>query len=62
MNRKCLFTGRKTRTGNNVSHACNRSKRKFKINLQSRNIILPSGEKISVKMSTRAIKNYTLTV
>jgi large subunit ribosomal protein L28 len=36
MARVCDVTGKKTTTGNNVSHAKNRTRRKFLPNLQSR--------------------------
>jgi large subunit ribosomal protein L28 len=36
MARVCKVTGKKTRTGNNVSHANNRTKRRFLPNLQWR--------------------------
>jgi large subunit ribosomal protein L28 len=36
MARVCQVTGKKTATGNNVSHANNKTKRRFLPNLQSR--------------------------
>ncbi|MBI2317557.1 MAG: 50S ribosomal protein L28 [Betaproteobacteria bacterium] len=36
MARVCLVTGKKTRVGNNVSHANNKTKRRFLPNLQYR--------------------------
>lgn len=57
MARVCQLTGKKTRTGNNVSHANNKTKRKFYPNLQKKRFFLEStGEWISMKVSTSAIK------
>jgi large subunit ribosomal protein L28 len=36
MTHKCSITGRKAMGGNNVSHAKNRTKRKFQVNLQNK--------------------------
>ena len=36
MSKHCIITNKKTITGNNVSHANNRNKRKFYPNLQSK--------------------------
>jgi large subunit ribosomal protein L28 len=40
MSRVCQITGKKAMTGNNVSHANNRTKRKFKPNLQNKKFFL----------------------
>ncbi len=42
MARVCSVTGKKTMVGNNVSHANNKSKRRFLPNLQSRRFWLES--------------------
>lgn len=36
MSKICQLTGKKTQTGNNVSHSKRRTKRKFKVNLQKK--------------------------
>ena len=44
--------------GNNVSHALNRTKRKFKVNLVKKRFYLPTEDKwVTLKVSTRALKN-----
>ena len=50
MARVCEVTGKKTVTGNNVSHANNRTRRKFLPNLQNRKIWVESENRwISMK-------------
>jgi large subunit ribosomal protein L28 len=57
MARVCQLTGKKTRVGNNVSHANNKTKRKFYPNLQKKRFYVPStGEWITLKVSTSAIR------
>ena len=58
MSRICELTGKKAMVGNNVSHALNRTKRKFKVNLVKKRFYLPEEDKwITLKVSTRALKN-----
>jgi large subunit ribosomal protein L28 len=58
MSRVCELTGKKAMVGNNVSHALNRTKRKFKVNLVKKRFYLPEEDKwITLKVSTRALKN-----
>jgi large subunit ribosomal protein L28 len=58
MSRVCELTGKKALVGNNVSHAMNRTKRKFKVNLVKKRFYLPGEDKwITLKVSTRALKN-----
>ena len=58
MSRVCELTGKKAMVGNNVSHALNRTKRKFKVNLVKKRFYLPEEDKwITLKVSTIALKN-----
>jgi len=58
MSRVCELTGKRAMVGNNVSHAMNRTKRKFNVNLVKKRFYLPTEEKwITLKVSTRALKN-----
>jgi len=58
MSRVCELTGKRAMVGNNVSHALNRTKRKFKVNLVKKRFFLPEEDKwITLKVSTRALKN-----
>jgi large subunit ribosomal protein L28 len=41
MARVCDLTGKRTRVGNNVSHANNKTKRKFYPNLQKKRFYIP---------------------
>ena len=56
MAKECYYTGRKTTSGNNRSHALNATKRTFKANLQKVRIIDENGTKKRVWVSARAIK------
>ena len=57
MSRVCQITGKKPMTGNNVSHANNRSKRRQLPNLQKKRIWLEDQKKwVTVRVSARALK------
>lgn len=57
MSRVCQLTGKKAMTGNNVSHALNRTKRKFNANLIKKRFYIPEEDKwITLKVSTSALK------
>lgn len=57
MARVCQVTGKGPRTGNNVSHANNKTKRRFLPNLQSRRFWLESENRwVRLRVSTRAIR------
>ena len=58
MSRVCELTGKKAMVGNNVSHALNRTKRKFNANLTTKRFYLPEEDRwITLKVSTSALKN-----
>lgn len=58
MSRVCELTGKKAMVGNNVSHALNRTKRKFDANLIKKRFYIPEEDKwITLKISTSALKN-----
>ncbi len=57
MARNCILTGKKTMTGNNVSHSNRKSKRRFYPNLQTKRYFDPeTGEWITLKISTSAMR------
>ena len=57
MARVCALTGKKTQVGNNVSHANNKSLRKFFPNLQTKRFFIPEENKwVTLKVSTSAIR------
>jgi large subunit ribosomal protein L28 len=57
MARVCEITGKRPQVGNNVSHANNKTKRRFYPNLQKKRFFIPEENKwITLKLSTKAIK------
>ena len=57
MSRICQVTGKKVMVGNNVSHANNKTKRKFYPNLQTKKFFVPeTGETVILKVSAKAIR------
>ncbi len=58
MPRVCQLTGKRTISGNNVSHSHRKTKRTFVPNLQKKRFYVPeTGKWITLKLTTRAIKN-----
>ena len=58
MSRICELTGKKAMVGNNVSHALNRTKRKFNANLMTKRFYITEEDKwITLKVSAAALKN-----
>ncbi len=55
MSKRCAITGKGPRSGNNVSHAKNRTKRWFKPNLQKKRVMI-DGKMVRVWISTRALR------
>jgi len=57
MARVCDITGKKVQVGNNVSHANNRTRRKFYPNLQKKRFFIPEEDAwITLKVSTSALR------
>jgi len=57
MSKVCELTGKRPRVGNNVSHANNKTKRKFYPNLQRKRIFLPEENAwIELKISTSVLR------
>ncbi len=57
MSKVCSITGKRGLTGNNVSHANNRTKRKQLPNLQKKRIWIEEEKRyVTLKVSTEAIK------
>ncbi|HLF32612.1 MAG TPA: 50S ribosomal protein L28 [Cyclobacteriaceae bacterium] len=53
----CQITGKKAKVGNNVSHANNRTKRRFHPNLQKKKFFIPEENRwVTMKISTKAIR------
>jgi len=57
MSKVCDITGKKPQVGNNVSHANNKTKRRFNPNLQKKRFYIPEEDKwITLKVSTSALR------
>jgi large subunit ribosomal protein L28 len=57
MSRVCQVTGKKAMVGNTVSHANNKSKRRFEVNLQSKRYWLEDEKRwVRLRLSTSAMK------
>ena len=60
MARRCEVTGVGPKTGHNISHAHNKTKRRFLPNLQKKKIwVRELGRFVSVKLSTRALRTIS---
>lgn len=57
MAKKCLITGKKPLVGNNVSHANNKTKRRYLPNLQYKRFWLENEKRfIRIRVSTRGMR------
>jgi large subunit ribosomal protein L28 len=57
MARVCQITGKRPQVGNNVSHANNKTKRRFYPNLQKKRFYIPEEDRwVTLKVSAKAIK------
>ncbi|HKJ48588.1 MAG TPA: 50S ribosomal protein L28 [Christiangramia sp.] len=58
MSRVCELTGKRAMVGNNVSHAMNKTKRKFNANLVKKRFFLPEEDRwVTLKVCTSALKD-----
>ena len=57
MSRVCQVTGKKPMFGNNVSHAHNKSRRRFNVNLQKKKFWLPEEKRfVTLRLSTKGMR------
>jgi len=57
MSRVCELTGKRAMVGNNVSHAMNKTKRRFDTNLIKKRFFIPeTGEWVTLKICASALK------
>lgn len=57
MSRACQLTRKRAMTGNNVSHAMNKTKRKFDVNLIKKRFYIPEEDRwITLKVSASTLK------
>jgi large subunit ribosomal protein L28 len=58
MSRKCDITGKRPLSGNKVSHAHNKTRKRQLPNLQSKRIFVPElGRSVRLKVSTSALRS-----
>ncbi len=57
MARRCALTGKGVQTGNNVSHANNKTRRRYLPNLQQQRLFSETlGETVRLRISTHALR------
>ena len=57
MSRRCQMTGKGVLSGNNVSHANNKTRRRYLQNLQETSLLSDTlGAQVRVRVSTRALR------
>ena len=57
MSKVCDVTGKKPMFGNNVSHANNKSRRRFNVNLQKKRFWLPDEKRyVTLRVSTKGMR------
>jgi large subunit ribosomal protein L28 len=57
MSKVCQVTGKRPRVGNNVSHANNKTKRKFYPNLHTKRFYIPEEDRwVTLKVSSTALR------
>ncbi|MEX2618372.1 MAG: 50S ribosomal protein L28 [Alphaproteobacteria bacterium] len=57
MSRRCTITGKGVQAGNNVSHAHNKTRRRFLPNLQLTSLLSDAlGQSVKMRLSTGAIR------
>ena len=61
MSKECAICGKKPRVGNNVSHANNKTKRRFNPNLQQVRAQLKTGEVKKISVCTRCLRSGAVT-
>ena len=58
MARRCEMTGKTVQVGNNVSHANNKTRRRFLPNLQTKSLLSEAlGQMVRLRLSTYAIRS-----
>ena len=57
MSRQCQVTGKRTVTGNNVSHAMNKTRRRFMPNLHERRFWVPAEKRwVTLRVSSHGLR------
>jgi large subunit ribosomal protein L28 len=61
MSRRCLISGKGVLTGNNVSHANNKTRRRFLPNLQDTSVLSDAlGQMVRLRVTTRGLKTIEI--
>ncbi len=61
MARRCMITGKGVMSGNNVSHAINKTRRRFLPNLQRTSLMSEVlGENVRLRLCTRALRTIEI--
>ncbi|NCC25730.1 MAG: 50S ribosomal protein L28 [Deltaproteobacteria bacterium] len=61
MSKECAICGKRPQTGNNVSHANNKTKRRFMPNLQTVRAQMANGQVKRLSVCTRCIRSGAVT-
>ena len=56
MSRKCSITGKKAMYGNNVSHANNKTRRRFKVNLRTVRVLQEDGTRKKIRVAASTLR------
>lgn len=56
MAKRCDITGKQAQFGNNVSHANNKTKRRFGVNIRKVKITLPDGQTKRIKVAASTLR------
>jgi large subunit ribosomal protein L28 len=56
MARKCIVTGKGPQVGNTVSHANNKKKRVYNVNLRTVRVTMPDGTTQKVRMAASTLR------
>ena len=60
MARRCMITGKQVMSGNNVSHANNKTRRRFLPNMQVVSFISDRLGKVRLRVSSRAVRTIEI--
>ena len=56
MSRVCTITGKRPLVGHSVSHANNKTKKRFMVNLRTIRVVLENGEKVKIKVAASTLR------
>ena len=56
MAKRCAITGKRAMSGNTVSHAHNKRKRSFKVNLRTVRVTMPDGTRRKMRIAASTLR------